>query len=195
MTNIKTGKIEKVAIYCRTSSYDQTPENQRIRLTEHAQQKGWEYKIFIEIQSTRKTRPVKSQLLTMLRNKRFDSVLVYKLDRWARSSTELILEISELLNKGIAFISYSENLDFSTSTGKLHFQILSAFAEFERELIRERTIEGLRRTKSQGTKLGRPKGSKDKKLRRKSGYLLRMAGERQKVDQKKGEYKDIENYL
>ncbi|MBA7583150.1 DNA-invertase hin [subsurface metagenome] len=185
----------KIAIYCRVSTTDQTPENQRIRLTEYARQKGWDYEVFIEIQSSRKTRPIKTELLTMLRNKKYEGVLVYKLDRWARSSTELILEISELLNKGIKFISYSDNLDFSTATGKLHFQILSAFAEFERSLISERTKEGIYRARNEGKILGRPKGSKDKKKRRKAGYLLRMANERQKTDQKKGEYKDIENYL
>src|SRR5690606_23253082 len=100
-------------------------------------------------------------------------VMVYKLDRWARSSRELILEINELITKGITFISYSENLDFSTATGKLHFNILSAFAEFERELIRERTLEGLSRAKQQGKQLGRPKGSKDKKQRSKNGYYLK----------------------
>jgi DNA invertase Pin-like site-specific DNA recombinase len=74
-------------------------KNQSIRLTEYARQKGWDYEVFTEIQSSRKTRPIKAELLTMLRNKKYDGVLVYKLNRWARSSTELILEISELLNK------------------------------------------------------------------------------------------------
>ncbi len=185
----------KYAIYIRVSTKDQNPENQRLRLTEYAIQKDWDYEVFIEIQSSRKTRPIKAELLTMLRNKKYDGVLVYKLDRFARSSTELILEISELLNKGIKFVSYSDNLDFSTATGKLHFQILSAFAEFERSLISERTIEGLYRAKNEGKILGRPKGSKDKKKRRKAGYLLRMASERQQADRKKGEYKEIENYL
>jgi len=85
------------------------------------------------------------------------------LDRWARSSTEFILEVCELVNKNIAFYSYSEMLDFSSAKGKLHFKILSAFAEFERELIRERTIKGLYRAKNKGKTLGRPKGSKDRK--------------------------------
>ena len=76
----------------------------------------------------------------------------------------------------------------------MHFQILSAFAEFERELIRERTIEGLRRTKSEGTLLGRHKGSKDSKIRPKSGYIRRELKKRKKVDEAKGIYKSIENY-
>ena len=74
--------------------------------------------------------------------------------------------------------NYSENLDFTTATGKLHFTILSAFAEFERELIRERTIEGLRRAKSQGKKPGRPVGSRDKKKRRTDGYFQRYESKR-----------------
>jgi DNA invertase Pin-like site-specific DNA recombinase len=73
------------------------------------------------------------------------------------------LDTKELLDKGIGFISLSDNIDFSTASGKFHFLILSAFAEFERELIRERTIEGLRRAKLKGKHAGRPKGSKEKK--------------------------------
>jgi len=101
-------------------------------------------------------------------------------DRYARSSRELILEIQELTNKGIGFISISDNLDFSSSTGRLHFHILAAFAEFERSLISERTKEGIARTRAQGTVLGRPKGSKDSKPRPKGGYYLRELNKRKK---------------
>ena len=107
----------------------------------------------------------------------------------------MILEVKELIEKGIRFISVTDNLDFSTAAGKLHFQILSAFAEFERELIRERTIEGIRRAKLKGKQPGRPKGSKDKKKRRKSGYLLREANRRKVQEQSNGIYKGIENYI
>ena len=82
-------------------------------------------------------------------------------------------EVQELINKGIEFHSIMENLDFSTATGRLHFNILSAFAEFERDLIRQRTIEGLERAKMQGKKIGRPKGSRDRKKRKTDGYVLR----------------------
>ncbi len=149
--------IFKVAIYCRVSTKEQTTENQRIRLTEYTNQQGWQYDVFSEVQSTRKTRPVKAELLHRLRKNEYDGVLIFKLDRWARSSAELILEVKELIEKGIQFYSLSDNLDFSTSSGKLHFQILSAFAEFERELIRERTIEGIRRARLKGKTPGRPK--------------------------------------
>ncbi len=172
----------KIAIYCRVSSSDQTPENQKIRLSEYAMQKEWEFEVYSEVESTRNTRSVKAELLHKLRDGKYDGVLVYKLDRWARSSTELVLEIKEVVNKGVAFISYTENLDFSTSTGRLHFQILCAFAEFERDLISERTKEGLYRAKKRGRVLGRPKGSKDKQKRRKAGYYLREARKKQQQD-------------
>jgi len=91
--------IDKVAIYCRVSTQEQDTENQRIRLTEYADQQGWQYDVFTEIQSTRKTRPVKAELMTKLRDNKYDGVLIFKLDRWARSSTELILEVKEIIAK------------------------------------------------------------------------------------------------
>lgn len=184
-----------IALYVRVSTTDQTVENQKIRLIEYANKNRFTYDLFEEVESTRKTRPVKQALLAKLRQNAYSSVVVYKLDRWARSSTELILDTKELIDKGIGFISISDNLDFGTASGKLHFQILSAFAEFERELIRERTIEGLRRAKMQGKQAGRPKGSKDTKKRRKSGYIIREANKRQKLDNDNGVHKSIEAYL
>lgn len=187
--------MKKVALYLRVSGQTQTVDNQRLRLTEYAEAKGYTYDVFEEVESTRKTRPVKQALLARLRNSEYDGVVVYKLDRWARSSMELILDTKELLDKNVGFISVSDNLDFSTAAGKLHFQILSAFAEFERELIRERTLEGLRRSKAQGNIPGRPKGSKDSKRRKKSGYILREAKKRQQKDANNGLNKSIEVYL
>lgn len=185
----------KIAIYTRVSTQEQTTLNQKLRLEEYAQDQDLEYEIFEEVESSRKTRPIKADLLQRLRKKEFESVLVFKLDRWARSSSELILEVNELIKKGVGFISYSENLDFTTASGKLHFNILSAFADFERELIRDRTIEGLIRAKQQGKKLGRPAGAKDKKKRRKSGYLLRAARDKQNIDKGKGINKGLDSYL
>jgi DNA invertase Pin-like site-specific DNA recombinase len=187
--------MKKIALYVRVSTSDQTVENQKIRLIEYAEKNGLNYDIFEEIESTRKTRPVKQALLARLRNNEYKAVVIYKLDRWARSSTELILDTKELLDKGIGFISISDNLDFSSAAGKLHFAILSAFAEFERELIRERTIEGLRRAKMQGKHAGRPKGSKDTKKRKKSGYILREANKRKMLDEGNGIHKAVEVYL
>lgn len=170
--------IKDVVIYCRVSTKEQTTENQKRILAEYAERRGWKYKIVEEVGSTRGTRPRKQALLQALRKKMYDAVIVYKLDRWARSLSELIGNVQELTDKGVAFISYTDNIDMSTASGKLLVGILASLAEFERDLISERVRAGLARKKAEGIKLGRPKGSKDKKYRRKSGYHLRWAGKK-----------------
>lgn len=172
--------MKHLALYIRVSTSEQTVENQRIRVIEYAKNNGCTYDIYEETESTRKTRPVKQSLLTRLRKHEYDAVIVYKLDRWARSSTELILDTKELIDKGIGFISISDNLDFNSAAGKLHFHILSAFAEFERELIRQRTVCSLQRLKASGYQFpGRRKGSKDRKKRKTDGYFIREERKRQ----------------
>lgn len=169
---------KRYAIYVRVSTQEQTNENQKIRLKEYAKREGYRFKIFEEVESTRKSRPVKAELLNRLRQKEFKGVIIYKFDRWARSLQELIMDMNELVSKNIKFISLKENIDLSTAAGKFQFHILGAFAEFERELIRERTLEGLNRAKKQGKTLGRPKGAKDIKKRKKGGYYLRYMKEK-----------------
>lgn len=188
-------KNSKVALYCRVSTCKQTTDNQKIRLIQYANDNNLEYDLFEEVESTRNTRPIKQALLQKLRAKEYSQIIVFKLDRYARSSRELILEIQELTDKGIGFVSVSDNLDFTNAVGRLHFQILSAFSEFERSLISERTKEGINRAKSQGKTLGRPKGSKDSKARPKSGYLMREINKRKSKDEEKGNYKSTESYV
>ena len=109
----------------------------------------------------------------------------------------MILDTKELVDKGIGFISLTDNLDFSSAAGRLQFQILSAFAEFERSLISQRTRDGLARVKAKNPekKLGRPVGSKDGKTRKKSGYILREAKKRKLIDENNGSFKSIDTYL
>lgn len=171
----------KYALYCRVSTTQQNTVNQKIRLLQWATDNNLNFELFEETESTRKSRPIKQLLLQRLRKHEFEAVVVFKLDRWARSSTELILETKELTDKGVGFISLTDNIDFTSASGKLHFQILSAFAEFERALISERTKEGLNRVKDAGVKLGRPKGSKDKKPRAKSAYYVREMRKRGEI--------------
>jgi len=153
----------RIAIYVRTSKRDMHIENQEMALVRHAKLKGWNYVIFRETETTRKTRPIKQDLLTKLRNRHFDGVLIWKLDRWARSLQELIMDIDELTSKGLQFIVLTAPIDTTTPTGRLMIHLLGAFAEFEREIIRERTLAGLERAKAQGKKLGRPRKSEIKK--------------------------------
>lgn len=194
-TETPTTEIKKVALYCRVSTNKQTNENQKVRLLQYATDKAYKFDLYEEVESSRKTRPVKQELLQKLRKGEYSHIIVYKLDRFARSSRELILEIQELIDKGVGFISISDNLDFSNSVGRLHFQILAAFAEFERSLISERTKEGIERTKAQGTVLGRPKGKKDSTPRPKSGYIMREAKKRKGEDEKKGVFQSVETYI
>jgi DNA invertase Pin-like site-specific DNA recombinase len=146
----------KYALYCRTSKSEQTNENQKLQLIEYANRQNWEYELFEEQESTRKTRPIKEEVLKLIRKGKLDGVLVYKLDRWARSLQELIMNVEEITNRGKNFISITQPIDTTSSGGKLMLQILGAFAEFEREIIRERTLAGLERARKQGKRLGRP---------------------------------------
>jgi len=153
----------KYAIYVRVSRTDQILENQINPLIKYAEAMGWDYELFQEKESTRKTRPIQWDLYNRLLKKEFDGLLFYKLDRWARSLKELVTHMEELNNKGVNIVSFTENIDLSTSSGRLMLNIIASFAEFERSIIRERTLSGLARARAQGKKLGRPKGAKNKR--------------------------------
>lgn len=172
---MRRGARPVIAIYCRVSTRDQHPEAQCRELEEYCRRMNYSFEVFEETESSRKTRPIKAALLNRLRTREFDAVLVWRLDRWARSLPELVLEVQELNDKGIKFISLKDNIDLSTASGKLIFHVFAALADFEREVIKERTVLGLENAKAKGKSLGRPAGSKDGKPRRKSGYLLRYA--------------------
>ena len=187
---------KKVALYARTSTTKQHTENQIMVLREYADRLGYKYDLYEEKESSRKTRPVKQELLRKLRANEYDTCVIVSLSRWARSSVELLTELQELANKGINFISIKDNIDFSSATGRLQIAILSAFAAFERELISERTKMGLERVRQQGIKkLGRPVGSTDKRPRKKSGYILKEAMKRKRKEEQHGIYLPIEHYL
>jgi DNA invertase Pin-like site-specific DNA recombinase len=168
---------KKIAIYCRVSTNLQNNDNQKESLLAHCERMDWEGTLFEEKESSRKTRPVKQKVMELLRDKKYTGILVWKLDRFGRSLQELVMDIQEFLNKEIEFYSLTDNLDFSTATGKLNFHILASFANYERELIRERTIEALKRIR-QTKKLGRPVGAKDKVKRETEGYFKREAEKR-----------------
>jgi len=156
----------KVAIYARVSTTEQTVENQLLALEKYAKRMEWEYDIFVESESTRKTRPVKNNVYQSLLRGEYDGLLIYKFDRWARSTTELISEMEVLVRRKVSIHSLNEGFDISSSMGQAMLTVISAFAQLERDLIRERTLAGLERAKAQGKTLGRPKGSKDKGYRK-----------------------------
>jgi putative DNA-invertase from lambdoid prophage Rac len=194
-SNKNNTESSKYAVYIRVSTDKQHCDNQKIRLLQYCNERNLKFDLFEEVKSSRETRPIKEKMLQKLRNREYRGLIIFKLDRLARSFVELILNVEEFINKNIEFISVSDNLDFSTATGKLHFQVLSAFCQFERSLIAERTKEGLRRAKLQGKKLGRPVGSRDSHPRRRSGYILRQALKKQDQDQEIGSYRSIQHYI
>jgi DNA invertase Pin-like site-specific DNA recombinase len=105
----------------------------------------------------------------------FDTVLVLRLDRAFRSVRDTADTMDTLQHYHVGFISITQNFDTTSSMGKLMLNLLAAFAEFERDILRERTREGMARAAAQGKHLGRPKGSTDKKKRQRSGYYARWA--------------------
>lgn len=147
----------KVAIYARVSKTDQTIENQTNPLKIYCERMSYEYEVFTEKESTRKSRPVQWDLYNRLLRKEFDGLVIYKFDRWARSTKELVEHMENLYEKGIMIYSYTENLDLSSSMGRAMLTIISAFAQLERDIIRERTLAGLARARAQGKTLGRPR--------------------------------------
>jgi len=162
--------MNKIAIYARVStSNGQNPESQLLALREYAQARQLEvYREYVDtgISGSKDSRPALNQLMQDAKRRRIDAVVVWKFDRFARSTRHLVTALETFNALGVDFISLSESVDTSTPMGKMVFVVLGAVAELERSLIHERVVMGLRRAKAQGIKLGRPRASIDlQKLR------------------------------
>lgn len=148
----------RVAIYCRVSTSGQSVEMQLCDLRTFCHQRSLEiYQEFCDegISGTKDRRVALDALMGDARKRKFDAVLCWRFDRFARSTKHLISALEEFRHLGIEFISYQENIDTSSPLGKAMFTIVSAIAELERNIIVERIRGGLRRAKEQGKKLGR----------------------------------------
>jgi DNA invertase Pin-like site-specific DNA recombinase len=151
---------ERAALYARCSTLDkgQDPELQLVPLREYCQRRGFtivgEY-VDNGISGTKDHRPQLDRLLDAARKRQVDTIIVWKLDRFGRSLKQLVNVLEELSSLGIGFISYQDNLDFTTPQGRLTFHIIGAMAEFERELIRERVRAGIANARRKGKKIGR----------------------------------------
>ncbi len=160
-----TQPIHRVGVYSRVStSHGQDPELQLRELREYAASRGWtivqEY-IDVGVSGAKGSRPALNRLMADAHRRKLDAVLVWKLDRYGRSLRHLVNALAELEALGVAFVSLRDNLDLSTPSGRLMFQIIGAMAEFERSLIQERVRAGLRNAKAKGKKLGRPRADVD----------------------------------
>ena len=160
------GALLKAAIYARvsTSNNGQDPMVQVRELREYCERRGWtvagEY-VDVGISGTKEKRPELDRLMSDAHRRRFDAVVVWKFDRFARSVSHLLRALESFKAQGIEFVSFSEQMDTSTPAGKMVFTVLGAVAELERSLIVERVKAGLRNARAKGKQLGRPRVSLD----------------------------------
>ena len=175
----------KIALYTRVSTHDQSVEMQLSDLRRYCEER--KFKVSKEyndegISGVKDKRPALDDLMADARKRKFDTVLCWRFDRFARSTKHLITALEEFKHLGIEFISYQENIDTSSPLGKAIFTIVSAIAELERNIIVERVKAGIRRAKENGKKLGRPKrlnlNVEDLQKMRDQGLSFKKIGER-----------------
>jgi DNA invertase Pin-like site-specific DNA recombinase len=155
----------RVSAYSRVSTSDQSADMQTRELREYCERRGW---VLVHeytdrgVSGAKESRPELNRLMADAYKRRFDGVVVWRFDRFARSTSHLLRALETFRSLGIEFVSLSENVDTSTPTGKMVFTVLGAVAELERSLITERVRAGLRNAKAKGKRLGRPKSGVSK---------------------------------
>jgi putative DNA-invertase from lambdoid prophage Rac len=153
----KPAKMFRVGLYARVSTYDQQTLAMQNRAMRYASRRGWTITLQVrEVNSGAARREARERLLEAARRREIDLVLVWRLDRWGRSVTDLLATLQELDHLGVGFVSLTEALDLTTPAGRAMAGLLAVFAEFEREILRERTRAGLAHARENGKRLGRP---------------------------------------
>lgn len=148
----------KAALYSRVSTHDQqTLPLQQKAMREYAKKRGWTIALQIkEVGSGAKTRPQREELMKAARRREVDVVIVWRLDRWGRSLADLVTTLKELSDLGIGFVSLTEAIDLTTPSGRALAGMLAVFAEFERDILRERVKAGIAQARGNGRRHGRP---------------------------------------
>jgi DNA invertase Pin-like site-specific DNA recombinase len=151
-------KMLRAGLYARVSTNDQqTLAMQNRAMREYAERRGWTIALQVrEVNSGAAKREAREKLMDAARRREIDLVLVWRLDRWGRSVTDLLATLQELEHLGVGFVSLTEALDLTTPAGRAMAGLLAIFAEFEREILRERTKAGLAHARASGKRLGRP---------------------------------------
>ena len=152
----------RVALYARVSTSDkgQDPQMQLRELREYCQRRGWEIAgeyIDVGVSGAKDSRPELNTLMLDAAKLKFDALVVWRFDRFARSVSHLLRALETFRSLGVEFVSYTEAIDTSTPVGKMTFTVLGAVAELERSLIIERVRAGVRNARAKGKKLGRPR--------------------------------------
>jgi putative DNA-invertase from lambdoid prophage Rac len=154
----KQPKMFRAGLYARVSTNDQqTLAMQNRAMREYASRRGWTIALQVrEVNSGADRREAREKLLEAARRREIDLVLVWRLDRWGRSVTDLLATLQELEHLGVGFVSLTEALDLATPAGRAMAAMLAVFAAFEREVLQERTRAGLAHARENGKRLGRP---------------------------------------
>lgn len=154
----------EAALYARVSTTDQqTLPMQLETMREYAKKRGWSIKHEIEeIGSGAKIRPKREELVKLAKQRKVDVIIVWRLDRWGRSLADLIVSLKELTDLGVGFVSLTETLDLTTPSGRAMAGMIAVFAEFERDILRERVKAGIAHSREQGKAHGRPATAKAK---------------------------------
>lgn len=152
----------RAAIYARVSTSDQSADMQLAELREHARRRGWtiagEY-VDSGVSGAKSSRPQLDMMMADARRRRFDLVICWRFDRFARSTGHLLAALEEFHGLGVDFVSLHESIDTSTPLGRMVFTVVAAVAELERSIIVERVRAGIARARAKGKRLGRPPGS------------------------------------
>jgi DNA invertase Pin-like site-specific DNA recombinase len=148
----------RAGLYARVSTSDQQTIPLQIRaLREYAARRSWTIAMQVkEVGSGASQRQQREKLLNAARRREIDVVLVWRLDRWGRSVADLLATLQELQHLGVGFVSLAEALDLTTPAGRAMAALLAVFAEFEKEILRERVRAGLAHARQNGQTLGRP---------------------------------------
>src|SRR3954471_26143 len=153
------GSTPRVGLYARVSTHDQqTLPLQLSAMREHAERRGWTVAIIVEdVGSGVRDRPKRDDLMRAARRRELDLILVWRLDRWGRSLVDLITTIQELTALQVGFVSLGEALDLTTPSGRALAGMLAVFAEFERDILRDRVRAGIAQARKEGRPHGRPR--------------------------------------
>jgi len=151
-------KTKRAAIYVRVSTVEQEVAMQETELVEYCQRRGWSFVVYKDRgqSGAKNDRPALNAMLSDMRKRRFDVVVVWALDRLARSLKQLLSIAEECKSLGVDLVSLKQNVDTTLPAGRLTFQVLGAVAEFEREMLRERVRAGMAQAKRAGKRVGRP---------------------------------------
>lgn len=176
--------VQRAAIYARVSTFEQTVEPQINSCKKWCIENNFEYDIYAEegVSGAKTSRTQLDIMLQQLRLGKYQAIVIWKLDRLGRSTIHLLQLLEEFRNKRIQIIITTQNIDTARPEGRLFFTIIAGFAELEREFIKQRVQASMDTKKKKGIALGRPKGCKDKRPRRKSGYYLYHASKPNKGD-------------